>query len=211
MSDPDEQNEWVTVAEAAARLGVRERQARRWATKLPDSDRTLDRTVTGRPRTLVRLAALQQMRAKPARPKPPGELAADNDRTNNSSDRTQERDDRTTETGLSPSLATIAATYERVIQEQAARIGDLQTALEHERAQARRLTEALAREQTLRALPAPDTTRRATTRRATTPPEAPGDAQGDTVVQDQAQAAERTEEAGTLGPGNWWARLWRRE
>ena len=42
-----------------------------------------------------------------------------------------------------------------MIKEQAARIADLQAALEHERAQAQRLTEALAREQTLRALEGP--------------------------------------------------------
>jgi hypothetical protein len=39
-----------------------------------------------------------------------------------------------------------------------ARIGELTAALEHERAQARRLVEALAREQALRALPAPTPT-----------------------------------------------------
>jgi hypothetical protein len=52
-------------------------------------------------------------------------------------------------------FASIAAAYETVLREKEARIADLQTALEHEREQSRRLAEALAREQTLRALPSP--------------------------------------------------------
>lgn len=49
---------WVTVPEAARRLGIGERQARRWAGRLPDADRT----ETGRVRR-VRLAAIEAIRA----------------------------------------------------------------------------------------------------------------------------------------------------
>jgi hypothetical protein len=44
----------------------------------------------------------------------------------------------------------VIVAYERLIEEQKARITDLQTALEHEREQSKRLTDALAREQALR-------------------------------------------------------------
>ena len=50
--------EWLPVAQAAQRLGLNERQVRRYAGHLPDTDRTLDRTPAGRGRILVRMSAL---------------------------------------------------------------------------------------------------------------------------------------------------------
>ena len=132
-----ETHEWLPIAQAAQQLGIAERQARRYAAKLPDSDRTVDRTPAGRERALVRLSALSKVMEE-VRARTP---APDTDRS----------DDRTP-AGQSVG---IAVAYEGVIKEQAARIADLQAALEHERAQAQRLTEALAREQTLRALEGP--------------------------------------------------------
>ena len=96
--------------------------------------------------------------------------------------------------------------------EQGARIKDLAARVESLERDKAELFAALRREQTLRALPVPTAAEMPVTEtQAQEVPEAPGDAQTGTVVQDQAQAAERTEEAGPLGPGNWWARLWRRE
>ena len=51
----------------------------------------------------------------------------------------------------------LSAFYERLIQEKNTRLAEMSEALAHEREQSRRLTEALAREQALRALPAPET------------------------------------------------------
>lgn len=150
MSEAPE--EWLTIAQAAKRLGMAERQARRWAAKLVDGDRTLDRTVTGRPRTLIRFSALAEMERERT-------SVADTDRTPGKTDRTSDR----TVTGLGEPQATLpAVAYQRVMSEQAARIGELTTALEHEREQSRRMTEALQlaqenlqREQSLRLLSSP--------------------------------------------------------
>lgn len=141
-------DEWITIAQAAQRLGIAERQARRYAARLPDSDRTLDRTPAGRERTLVRLQALSEVVQAARRTGHTPDNGPDTDRT----------EDRTGETVSVPLGLAMAAQregLERVIAEQAARIADLQASLDHERAQARGMTEALAREQVLRALSAP--------------------------------------------------------
>ena len=64
--------EWVTVPEAARRLGIDARQVRRYADRLGHSDRTEDRTRTraGRPVLMVRLAAVAALREGKAPPEP---------------------------------------------------------------------------------------------------------------------------------------------
>lgn len=137
----NEPGEWLTIAQAADRLGIQERRARRYAQRLPDSDRTLDRTPAGRERALVRVSALLKLldAAQSVGQRP--DIAPDTDRTENA-----------------PSVG-LAIAYEGVIREQAAHIASLQATLDHERAQAHqlnqqaeRLADALAREQSLRLL-----------------------------------------------------------
>lgn len=55
---------WVSVADAAKALNVSERQARRWAAKLADSDRQVSGVSSGRARTVVRLEALEVLAGK---------------------------------------------------------------------------------------------------------------------------------------------------
>ena len=69
--------------------------------------------------------------------------------------RTEGRTGGSVSVPLGLAMAAQRESLERVIAEQAARIADLQAGLDHERAQARGLTEALAREKVLRALSAP--------------------------------------------------------
>jgi hypothetical protein len=144
-----DKEEWLTIAQAAQRLGLAERQARRYAQHLPDSCRTVDRTPAGRGRTLVNLAALSETTAQ-ARA---GKATPDTSRT----DAGHAPD--TAETYPVPLALAMTAqrdALERVISEQAARISDLQAALDHERDNSKRISEALAREQTLRLLTAPE-------------------------------------------------------
>ena len=127
-------DEWLTIAQAADRLGIHERRARRWASRLSDTDRTPDRTPTGRERTLVRFSALSKLVEAT-------QAAGQSPDTGRTDDMPQN----------APSVG-LAVAYEGVIREQAAHIASLQAALDHERAQARQLADALAREQSLRLL-----------------------------------------------------------
>ena len=145
-------NEWLTIAQAAERLGIAERRARRYAARLPDSDRTLDRTSAGRERTIVRLQALSEVMQAARKTGHAPDSGPDTDRTE---DRTEDRTGESVSVPLGLAMAAQRESLERVIAEQAARIADLQASLDHERAQAKGLTEALAREQVLRALSAP--------------------------------------------------------
>ena len=169
MNDPqaEEQSskEWLTIAEAARRLGVAERQARRWAERLPAAARRQEETAPGRSRALLHFPALQRL------------LTPDIDRTDDrTSDRTDDRTDRTPppdmepeeeEDGAAPeadpsqigmtlalALAIQREGFERITAAQSAQIATLQDALLHERETARRWQEALTREQMLRAIPA---------------------------------------------------------
>ena len=131
-------DEWLTIAQAADRLSIHERRARRWAGRLPVSDRTLDRSLAGQQRTLVRFSALSTLiKAAQADGQSP-DTKPDTGRTDAAPQN-------------APSVG-LAVAYEGVIREQAAHIASLQAALDHERAQARQLADALAREQSLRLL-----------------------------------------------------------
>ena len=143
-----ETNEWLTIAQAAERLGIAERQARRYAARLPDSDRTLGRTPAGRERVIVRLQAISEAMQTTRR----AGQAPDN---GPDTDRTEDRMGETVSVPLGLAMVAQREGLERVISEQAARIADLQASVDHERAQIKQLHEALAREQMLRALPPP--------------------------------------------------------
>ena len=163
--------EWVTIAQAAQHLGLNERQARRYAERLPDTDRTTDRTPAGRGRALIRLAALLAITKKMRGDKGAGCPEPDTRRTDAGqlpdSDRTAQPDPQPEESALEseaggPLAVTIAVAmavqregYERVIGAQAAQIAELQATVAHERETSQRWQEALAREQMLRALPPP--------------------------------------------------------
>jgi len=163
--------EWVTIAQAAQHLGLNERQARRYAERLPDTDRTTDRTPAGRGRALIRLAALRAITKKMRGDKGAGGPEPDTRRTLAGqlpdSDRTAQPDPQPEESALEseaggPLAVTIAVAmvvqregYERVISAQAAQIAELQATVAHERETSQRWQEALAREQMLRALPPP--------------------------------------------------------
>jgi len=163
--------EWVTIAQAAQHLGLNERQARRYAAHLPDTDRTTDRTPAGRGRALIRLAALRAITKKMRGDKGAGGPEPDTRRTLAGqlpdSDRTAQPDPQPEESALEseaggPLAVTIAVAmvvqregYERVISAQAAQIAELQATVAHERETSQRWQEALAREQMLRALPPP--------------------------------------------------------
>ena len=184
--------EWVTIAQAAQHLGLNERQARRYAGHLPDTDRTTDRAPAGRGRALIRLAALRAITKKMRGDKGAGGPEPDTRRTDAGqlpdSDRTAQPDPQPEESALEseaggPLAVTIAVAmvvqregYERVISAQAAQIAELQATVAHERETSQRWQEALAREQMLRALPppleeapAPETS--VDTRSATDPPQ----------------------------------------
>jgi len=163
--------EWVTIAQAAQHLGLNERQARRYAAHLPDTDRTTDRAPAGRGRALIRLSALRAITKKMRGDKGAGGPEPDTRRTLAGqlpdSDRTAQPDPQPEESALEseaggPLAVTIAVAmvvqregYERVISAQAAQIAELQATVAHERETSQRWQEALAREQMLRALPPP--------------------------------------------------------
>ena len=163
--------EWVTIAQAAQHLGLNERQARRYAAHLPDTDRTTDRAPAGRGRALIRLSALRAITKKMRGDKGAGGPEPDTRRTDAGqlpdSDRTAQPDPQPEESALEseaggPLAVTIAVAmvvqregYERVISAQAAQIAELQATVAHERETSQRWQEALAREQMLRALPPP--------------------------------------------------------
>lgn len=127
--------EWVTVAQAAQLLGVAERQARRIADRLPDYDKRSEAGQGGRQRLMLRVAAIEKAAAAPAR----SADAAGEDRT---------------PAGQPTGQMMFAA--ERIIAEKDARIASLE-ATQTQLLEALKLAqENLSREQTLRALPAPE-------------------------------------------------------
>lgn len=159
--------EALTVAEAAAHLGIHEKRLRRLLTRTEYRDRTQTGTRTTRTGerrvSLLSPDLLTDIEARLL-------LEADGDDLSPNGDNTDGDGDRDIGNGASPFGETgteatgtrtgtrqvvMSAFYERLLLEKDARIGELAAALEHERAQGRRLAEALAREQTLRALPAP--------------------------------------------------------
>ncbi len=148
--------EWITIAEAAKRLGLVERQARRWADKLSADGRRQEETTPGRSRALIRLDLLENLVSghlsghMTGQPEPHAETPVEPEKN--------EPQSQTFQVPLQLAMTAQRDALERVISEQAARICDLQAALEHERGQSQRLTEALAREQTLRLLSAPTNT-----------------------------------------------------
>lgn len=126
----------MTIAQAATRLGIQERQARRVAGRLPDTDRRTEPDSKGRARLMVRWGGMERAQGRTAAPDTGPDAKPDASRT-----------------FAAPSTA-LTLSYQRVIAEQAAHIASLQAALAHEREQAARITEALGREQQLRALEA---------------------------------------------------------
>lgn len=163
--------EWVTIAQAAQHLGINERQARRYAAHLPDTDRTTDRTPAGRGRALIRLSALRTVVKKVQENKGAGDPEPDTRRTdagqvpdsNQTAQLGAQPEEGTPEGEAGGPLAmTIAVAmavqrdgYERVISVQAAQIAELQATVAHERETSQRWQEALTREQILRTLPPP--------------------------------------------------------
>jgi hypothetical protein len=61
---PDDADEWMTIAEAAERMGIKERQARRYAGRLGGLDRREADREAGRVVTLVKLSAMRAAREK---------------------------------------------------------------------------------------------------------------------------------------------------
>ncbi len=155
--------EWITIAEAAKRLGLAERQTRRWADKLPADGRRQEETTPGRSRALIRLDLLTNLVSGQVsghltgqvtgQPEPEAEDAAEPTAVHPATE--GRLGEPSFAVPLHLAMTAQRDALERVISEQAARICDLQAALEHERGQAKQLTEALAREQTLRVLSAP--------------------------------------------------------
>jgi len=135
----DDTDEWLTIAESAERLHVPERTLRRLLARPDYAKETRQeprQTKTGTRPTTVLPATLLAMLARhfekwenPAEP-----------RQDNAAGTGQNADN------VAANTAIVVQTYERLIDE-------LKTALEHERLTTRSLADALAREQTLRALP----------------------------------------------------------
>lgn len=146
----------LTVAEAAAALGVTERRLRRLLALPENAARTVTRTrrtVTGTRRvTVLPVALVAELRAgfeRETTPEPAQEERGANGYANS--------DTNAAERGASPfTPAMVAATYERLIEAKDAQIRALEQALEAEREARRDAYAALSREQTLRAIgPAP--------------------------------------------------------
>ena len=157
--------EFVTISEAARRLGIAPRQARRYADRLPPQDRrepgdgdrdgeeTGTGTTEGRSPLRVRYAALAALRESATAAN--GAKDTDGDR-----DRDTERTVLGDVPAVSPPPGELsAAGYQAIIARQEREIEYLREALKREQ-------ENLAREQALRLLPAPER-----------PQEAPGEAQ----------------------------------
>jgi hypothetical protein len=157
--------ELLTIAEAAARLGIGERRLRRLLAREENAARTV--TVTRRTRTGTRTCAalpidlLLEFQAEIERGENAANVDSDSDTANVDSGATNAARTRREPGGQSMALA---AVYERVLRErervieaQAAQIETLLAALEAERESRRAAADALAREQTLRAIqPAPE-------------------------------------------------------
>jgi hypothetical protein len=136
----------LTVSEAAARLACSERTLRRLLARPEYAGRTVTeqrQTKTGtREARLLPADLLRDLGAELARWE---QTPADTGRRNDGS---QAANTGTT----SADAGRLLVAYERLLQEQQARIGDLTAALEHEREQSKRLQDALQREQTLRVI-----------------------------------------------------------
>ncbi len=221
MNKPDD--ELLTVAEASARLGVSVRTVRRLLSMAEYGGRTqaVERhTSKGvRVTTMLPPDLLADLHAKmlltngeQARADREGNPEAHTGALSGASGSTPPNDaTEKVDDGNLPAPA-----YRALIQAQAQTIEVMRAEVTYLRDALTLSQQNLAREQALRSLPAPTAAEMPVTETQAqempqAPPAAPGGAQTGAGVQDQAQAAERTEEAGTLGPGNWWARLWRRE
>ena len=139
--------EWVTIAEAGRRLGLAERQARRWAERLPAEGRRQEEVGNGRSRALVRLDLLSALVSGHLSGHLSGQVSGQV-----SGQAAEPPAEEMMAVPLGLAMTAQRDALERVIAEQAARIVDLKASLEHEREAGRRLGEALAREQTLRML-----------------------------------------------------------
>ena len=162
--------QFVTIAEAARRLGTSPRQARRWADKLPAEDRdtagtepgTEARTGTGTPEgqspgtvpLRVRFAALAAY-AERAATKDKAEGATEDTCEDRDRDSTRTGGDSPSASGNEGELPAVA--YRAIITRQEREIEHLKRLLDDANERQRLTLEALAREQTLRALPAPPT------------------------------------------------------
>lgn len=169
----------LTIAEAAARIGMTERGLRRLLTRpeyavrvrtLERGTRTGTRNSAALPPDLIADLLERKHRQFPDEDKlrDATRKEADSVPDSNAAERGTRRGDvpdsepesQQQESGLS--LRTVAASYEialrakdELLEEKNARIGELTAALAHEREQSRRLTDVLSREQMLRSLPAP--------------------------------------------------------
>ena len=179
MSEPEE---WVSVAEAARRLGVSERSLRRVLARPENAAGTRQETAetrTGRRRGVRVLAALLP------------ELKTHFEKWENAAGTRRIEHGGTENNAAASAFETrrehgaVLMAQERVIEEQKARIHDLQAALEHEREQTRRLQDALSREQALRSIEAPK-------------------AEATVNTRETPEGAHKP----TSG-GSWWARLWK--
>ena len=143
--DPD----FVTVSEAARRLGISERQVRRWAGRLADSDRLASGLTSPTSPARVRLSALEETRNRSILPLQDGardlssypEDRLGPDVEPDATGTEAERDDRL-HAGQGPDaetlVAMILAEKDRRIEELQSRVADIGVALEHEREAHRR-------------------------------------------------------------------------
>ena len=150
----NEDIEWLTIAQASKRLGLVERQARRWAVKLPADGRRQEEIDNGRTRAVIRLDLLTALMSGQLSGHMSGHVSGQLGEAEPEAVAPQA--ELSFAVPLNLAMTAQRDALERVIAEQAARISDLQAALEHERGQAKQLTEALAREQTLRLLSVPE-------------------------------------------------------
>lgn len=144
----------LTIAEAATRLGVHERRLRRLLTRPEYAARTV--TETRRTRTGTRTATalpvdlitdLSAFFERQSAPEPPVEETV--------SERGQEPGATLTVTALAAYTDRLLQERERVIAAKDAEIETLKTALESERENSRRLSDALTRTQALLAIAPP--------------------------------------------------------
>ena len=150
----NEDIEWLTIAQTAKRLGLIERQARRWAAKLPAEGRRQEEIGNGRTRAVIRLDLLTALVSGQVTGQVSGQVSGQPAEAELGAEAPHA--ELSFAVPLNLAMTAQRDALERVIAEQAARIFDLQAALEHERGQAKQLTEALAREQTLRLLSVPE-------------------------------------------------------
>jgi len=199
--------EFATIAEAARRLGVDARQVRRYLLRLSPTDKGQDsqRTHKGHPILLVRVSAVEALRAASAEHETPKDTG-----NGQSTDRTGHATDTSVGTVVeaAPTAGQLVPLFQRLLSEKDARISELTTALEHEREQSRAWREAHHRAQTLLALSAPVTD--VTAQAQDSPPDAPqGPQANETTPEAPEQAGGEQErniallngEAAEAGPG----------